>query len=280
MQKSKKSQTIFQKGSTTYYYSSLFFSSHLREKVTILYAFVRTIDDYIDTIPAKKEDFYYAKDQFYLKARKGEITGLAYIDDFIELENSFDFEQSWADAFWEAMELDLNKTKYENMHELEKYMHGSAEVIGLMMARLMSLPTEAFDTAQMLGKAMQYINFLRDIEEDNTLNRVYIPQNILKKYKLQNVDKQTAMAYKQRFSSLMRSQIAQYYKWQHQAQVGFTYLPLRARIAIATASDLYSWTAEKIADNPLIVFEKKVKPSKLQVILFGLTNTLRVLIKQ
>lgn len=270
---------VFQQGSTTYYYSSFFFPPKLKDNVIVLYAFVRTIDNLVDVVPQKKEEFYILKNDFYKKARKGKATQNRVIDTFVELENSFDFDQKWADAFWHAMELDLHKSQYQNMRQLEEYMYGSAEVIGLMMAKLMSLPTESFETAKMLGRAMQYINFLRDIQEDTDLGRMYIPQTILKKYKLPDLNVKTATAYKERFSSLMRSQVAQYYEWQHKAEEGFKYLPPRARIAIQTASNLYGWTAEKIAENPFVVFEKKVKPSKIQVILFGLTNTLRAVIK-
>lgn len=280
MKQRETADQIFQAGSTTYYYSSLFFPPQLRDKVTILYAFVRTVDDLVDSVPQKKADFYTLKKVFYDVGRKGMKTNNQTVDAFLELERSFDFDVQWADAFWYAMELDLTKHTYKNEAELIEYMHGSAEVIGLMMAKLMSLHEESFSTAQMLGRAMQYINFLRDLQEDNDMGRTYISQKILKKYKIPDLKEKTAKAYKARFSSLMRSQIAQYYEWQHQAEKGFKYLPGRARIAIKTASDLYGWTAEKIAENPMIVFEKKVKPSKLQVILFGLTNTLRVLIHE
>lgn len=280
MQKNTSANTIFQNGSTTYYYSSLFFSPHLREKVTTLYAFVRTVDDLVDDTPQQKKEFYELKKIFYEQGRNGKQTRNATVDAFLELESSFDFDLAWADAFWYAMECDLVKKRYKNTNETIEYMYGSAEVIGLMMARLMSLPTESFKTAQMLGRAMQYINFLRDVEEDNALGRTYLPQTLLKKYKLKDLKRETAYAYKHRFSSLMRSQVAQYYEWQHEAQKGFKYLPARARIAIATASDLYGWTAEKIAEEPLLVFDKKIKPSKIQVMLFGVMNTLRVLIRR
>ncbi len=44
-----------------------------------------------------------------------------------------------------------------------------------MMARIMGLPEESYVAARHLGKAMQYINFIRDIDEDNRLGRIYLP---------------------------------------------------------------------------------------------------------
>ena len=58
------------------------------------------------------------------------------------------------------------------MEELIDYMYGSAEVVGLMMARIMGINREADFCARMLGRAMQYINFIRDIDEDGKLGYV------------------------------------------------------------------------------------------------------------
>lgn len=41
--------------------------------------------------------------------------------------------KSWIDAFLDAMKMDLTKKTYARYKDLQKYMYGSAEVIGLMM---------------------------------------------------------------------------------------------------------------------------------------------------
>ncbi len=73
------------------------------------------------------------------------------------------------------MEHDLSESSCETLEDVLTYIYGSAEVIGLFMARIMDLDEASFPYAAMLGRAMQYINFIRDIAEDNELGRRYLP---------------------------------------------------------------------------------------------------------
>jgi hypothetical protein len=77
------------------------------------------------------------------------------------------------------------------------------------------------------------------------------------------------------FELFLKEQIEQYYTWQQKAKKGWKYLPYRSRIAVITASDGYNWTAKKIYNNPAIVFNKKVKPSKAILLLFACKNFIK-----
>lgn len=57
---------IFQKGSQTYFWSSIFFPKKIFQKVAILYAFVRLFDDFVDRIPQDRAGF----DRFEREYRK------------------------------------------------------------------------------------------------------------------------------------------------------------------------------------------------------------------
>ena len=90
----------------------------------------------------------------------------------VELMNKYQFEPQWIEAFLDAMEADLHKKTYHTIDELLAYIYGSAEVVGLMMAQIMNLPESSWEAAKAQRKAMQLINFIRDIAEDNQLGRV------------------------------------------------------------------------------------------------------------
>ena len=47
------------------------------------------------------------------------------------------------------MEQDLTKTNYQTLAELEDYMTGSAEAVGVMMAKIMGLPVESYPYAKL-----------------------------------------------------------------------------------------------------------------------------------
>ncbi|MFY9638957.1 MAG: phytoene/squalene synthase family protein, partial [Methanobacterium sp.] len=183
----KNIYTIFKKGSRTYFYSTIFFPKTVKKDVFTLYSFLRKTDDYVDSIPQDTESFYAFKDR-YNDAKEGKITGDVIIDSFVELVNRKNFESKWVDAFLNSMEMDIYKSTYQNMEELMTYLYGSSEVVGLFMAKIMDLSPESFNAAKNLGRAMQFINFIRDISEDIELGRVYFPQDDLEKFGLENLE--------------------------------------------------------------------------------------------
>ncbi len=268
----QKIKSIFKRGSKTYYYSSIFFPKKVREDVSTLYSFVRMADDYVDAIPQQREEFFDFVSQYHKALNSGEKSGNLVIDEFISLIHKQDFDPEWIDAFLHSMEMDTYKDTYETIEGLKEYLYGSAEVIGLMMAKIMDLPEESYESARYLGRAMQYINFIRDVEEDIRLNRLYLPKKTLERYGLQSLNHDETSKYKKYFKDFINEQIDLYFEWQEKAEKGFKYIPRRYLIPIKTASDMYKWTARKIRIDPFSVYESKIKPSKLLIVKKGLTN--------
>jgi phytoene synthase len=247
----------FKQGSKTYFYSSIFFSKKARDDVFSLYGFVRKADNFVDVQPQMTEEFYRFRDAYY-GALQGKSSSDIIIDSFVELLHRKSFQREWIDSFLESMEMDITKKRYETLEETLHYIHGSAEVIGLMMARILNLDPQSYPFAKYLGRAMQYINFIRDIEEDLTLGRTYLP---LENSPLERLDFDYVMQRQDEFVDFMRTHIGLYLQWQEEAEKGFSYIPKRYLIPIKTASDMYRWTAERIFQNPVVVFQKKVKPA-------------------
>ncbi len=256
--------TIFQKGSTTYYNASIFFPRAIRNDVYALYAFVRTADDFVDAIP-QQQDAFYAFKQEYLQAMTGKKVTSPIIKAFSTLSQTYAFPQDWARAFLQAMEQDITKKNYKTLAETEAYMYGSAEVVGLMMAKLMRLPEQAYPAAKLLGKSMQYINFIRDITEDISLGRTYLPQSDLKQYGFTSLRYEETAKSPAAFTAFISQQLSYYHNWQHQAEEGFAFIPKRYLLPIKTASDMYNWTAKQIAKDPFMVYTKKIKPTRSHI---------------
>ncbi len=260
---------IFKKGSRTYFYSSIFFPKEVKNEVTTLYAFVRVVDDYVDNIPQKKVEFFDFYENFQ-RAWNGKISNNQVIDEFIILAKEKDFSLNWIEAFFWAMKSDLEEKKYRNIQATVDYMYGSAEVIGLMMAKIMKLDENSYHGAKMLGRSMQYINFVRDLHEDNALGRQYLPIEEMRKFKLKSLKKEEAQNNQSNFILFINQQLVYYLTWQKEAKTAFKYLPFRYYIPIATASLMYNYTAKKIRKNPLIVYKKRVKPTIFKIILTGI----------
>ena len=265
--------SIFKRGSRTYFHTSLFFPPEVREDVFTLYAFVRRADDFVDSVPQQKEEFM-AFCESWSRAAEGGMTGDPVIDPFAGLVQKKNFDPAWVDAFLHSMGEDLTRNRYETIQDLQGYLYGSAEVIGLMMARIFGLPEPSHPTARLLGRAMQYINFIRDVQEDLSLGRIYLPQEELREFGLSTLSPDEAKRQPEAFTLFMRRQIERYRSWETEAEKGFSYLPYRYLIPVKTASELYRWTAATIDLDPFVVFRNKVRPSLPRILSGIFVNSL------
>ena len=261
--------TTFKQGSRTYFNSSLFFPKAVRQDVFALYGFVRVADNFVDSVPQDPGGFYRFKEA-YEKARQDGPIGDPIIDAFVELGKRKSFDPDWTEAFLHSMELDLSKKEYNRLEETLEYIYGSAEVIGLYMAKVLNLAPESLPHAERLGRSMQYINFIRDIEEDRMLGRRYLP--FLGDYELDSLGEEYTKTEPEKFEKFIRFHISLYEEWQREAREGFKYIPRRYLIPIRTASDMYYWTSRQITNSPFAVYGKKIKPSKGRIIMTALTN--------
>lgn len=270
---------VFKAGSTTYFNSSLFFPPAMRAEVFALYGFVRVADNFVDAIPQEAEAFrrFVAR---YRAAWAGTPADDAIIDDFVALARQLEFDPAWTDAFLASMEADLTQRFYRTEAEMLEYVYGSAEVIGLYMAKIMRVPAEAQFAAQRLGRAMQVINFIRDAAEDAGLGRRYLP---LERDGVRLLDvpddwlpsREWAQAHPAEWTAFLRGHLERYAAWQAEAEAGYRFIPRRPRTAVRTAGDMYNWTARRIAADPFVVFERQVKPKKGRILLQALWNGLR-----
>lgn len=270
-------KNIFKKGSTTYYWSSKFFPKKVRDDVFKLYSFVRVVDDYVDMPSPDVESFNYIVHRWH--TAKQDLKSFVPLDDSIAervLQNivyvvhRFDCDPAWVDAFLASMQMDIDQREYKTLDDTLEYIYGSAEVIGLFMAKILDLPEDSYEYAKMQGRAMQFINFIRDIDEDNQLGRCYIPKEDIDAFGLTGLTKSDATANQEGFNNLINKQVERYQEWQGEAGKGLAYIPQRLRIAVRTAVDAYNWTGQEIAKNPMIVFEKKLKPSKRKLASLGI----------
>jgi phytoene synthase len=100
---------------------------------------------------------------------------------------------------------------------------------------------------------MQYINFIRDIKEDLAIGRRYLPLG------------SSGLAFEQSYAQTHEKQFAAFHQGRDQtvstlAERGterVSFIPRRYRIPIMTAADMYCWTAQQIAKDPFIVYEKR-----------------------
>ncbi len=149
--------------------------------VYAVYGFVRYADEIVDTFHGKnKQELLQRFKEDTFRAIEEEISLNPVLHSFQMIVNKYGIDHDLIEAFLYSMEMDLDQTLHDQ-DSYEKYIYGSAEVVGLMCLRIFcegdrKKYDDLLDSARSLGSAFQKVNFLRDIKSDfDDRGRVYFP---------------------------------------------------------------------------------------------------------
>jgi len=257
-----KFSEITKKYSTSFYWTSFFFPKQTKMDVYALYSFLRYSDELADTIKDKKL-FYKFRNEVLNNLDKKTKTHDKYINAFLNLYKKYTFKQAWVVDFFKALDQDLQgKTKIKSFQDLEKYAYGVAGVVGLMMSKIIHAPEKASEYAMKLGTGMQIVNILRDVKEDYQMKRVYLPEDDIKKFSLEHIYPLHEKFNKHKFENLIRYEISKVNQIFSTAEKGLSLIPKQYKKPIFISMRLYQALSKKIQNNPMSVWDKKVKLSK------------------
>lgn len=259
-------QEIFRRYSRTYYYSAHFFPRSIRAHVCALYAFFRLPDEIVDDI---KRDDPFADPRRELSRFREEferawsagVTSHAILRAYCATALRFGIPKAWSDSFLDSMAMDLSVTRYETYDDLRRYVYGSAEVVGLMMAKVLGVPGEGLAAARELGLAMQLTNFYRDIAEDWDRGRIYVPLEELERFGIRETEWHSSVS-PEKFSALMHFQTERNWEQYRRAHSGLRLIPRQSRLAVALSSTGYQRTLQCITQEPMIVWRQRVSKGK------------------
>jgi 15-cis-phytoene synthase len=167
--------------STSFGISSRFFDSSIQPHIYAIYGFVRIADEIVDTYAGHDaaELLDDLEQRAYTAIKSGYSTDLI-VHAFALTARQFDITKELIAPFFDSMRMDLNPRSYTDADYM-KYIHGSAEVVGLMCLKVFvkDNPSEYKKLqkgAAALGSAYQKVNFLRDMAADyKNLGRLYFP---------------------------------------------------------------------------------------------------------
>ena len=167
--------------STSFSFGILALHKSIRKPIYNIYGFVRFADEIVDSFhDYEKSNLFnkYKTDAFL--AIDDKISLNPILNSFQETVNAYSIDLSLINNFLDSMEMDLIKKSY-NKENYNDYIHGSAEVVGLMCLKVFVNGDELLynklkPSAMSLGSAFQKINFLRDANVDySLLGRSYFP---------------------------------------------------------------------------------------------------------
>jgi phytoene synthase len=158
-----------------------------RRAIHAVYAFCRAVDDIADgAAPA-------AEKRRFLTAWRREVDRLATSPETpIGRElgwaaRAFDLPTEQCHALLDGMEADsADRVRLADDACLDTYGRRVAGSVGVLSVRIFGAP-QAHAFALDLGRTLQLVNILRDVDEDAALDRVYIPLNRLAQLGLQDM---------------------------------------------------------------------------------------------
>lgn len=248
------------------------FDPKFRTPIYNIYGFVRFADEIVDTF--HNQDKKQLLDQFRKDTHEAIAKKLSLnpvLHSFQKTVHEYGITADLIDAFLDSMEMDLEKKDYE-WQAYNKYIYGSAEVVGLMCLKVfvendLPLYDKLKEPARKLGSAFQKINFLRDIKSDyEERGRTYFP----------------GLDYLQ-FNNLEKQEIEEDISKDFEAgYLGITQLPKGCRLGVYLAYIYYINLFKKIKNTPASTLAEervRVPDSKKLYLLFSsaVRNSLNLL---
>lgn len=160
----------------------LFLDKRRRAALASYYAFCRLMDDIADEPGVQDRP---AKLAFWREETLRSLAGTAQTDlgrETGKIAAEFAMESDRFLLLIEGMEADVQGRAYATFAELEWYLWRVAGIVGLATLDIVGIKGhKAVELARELGFAVQLTNIVRDVYDDASLGRVYLPSRLLEK---------------------------------------------------------------------------------------------------
>lgn len=177
------SELVTREYSTSFYSATRLLQPEIREATFSVYGFVRFADEIVDTLHEHNKEYLLTKfENDYYEASRDGVSLNPILHSFQLTVKKYGIDDRHVQAFLKSMREDLTRKNYDTVEEMNGYIYGSADVVGLMCLKVFcrgnaDLYNKLEAPAMRLGSAFQKVNFLRDLGNDlNHLDRRYFPE--------------------------------------------------------------------------------------------------------
>ena len=233
-----------------------------RQAIAAIYAFARRVDDVADGgLPLEEKQARLEELRAALVEEPADPVFVALRD----ARDRFGIPCEPLEALIDGGLQDLEHSTYRDFAELRGYCEKVAGAVGLACVPVYgSSDTErALTYASQLGIALQLINIIRDVDEDKQLGRVYLPQDELDAFGVEE------LAPSAQFRELMAFQAERARTYLAEGSRLLDSLDRRSALCVGTFAGLYRETLDRIEASGFDVFGEKTRlsaPRKLAVV--------------
>ena len=251
---------FFARNSRSFSFASRLFPQNERLMITEIYLFCRFTDNLVDkdtdTIPQAYEtlDLWY---QIAYSDYSGNPTGIPVADVVMDRMAHLEIPFTLVSELIEGMRMDVETRTYVSMEDLRSYTHRVASVVGAWITQAFGVRDSwVLERAHDLGHAMQLTNIVRDVGEDLSMGRIYLPTDLMASHnitpeKLGTIKEQVEQSEKipPDYIALLEEIMEEASSAYDRAYEGIPFLPPRLRRAIAVAARVYRGIHQEVRVN-------------------------------
>ena len=166
--------------------ASLLLPAPLREPVGVIYRFARTADDFADEGDDPPEARLEKLNKFTTslsRISRGDVPDDPLFKDVSRIVGQYALPIGLFEDLLAAFRQDVQKKRYENYAEVLDYCRRSANPIGRLLLHLFKQTTESnLRRSDAICTALQIINFWQDVKIDLAKDRIYLPQDEMRRF--------------------------------------------------------------------------------------------------
>ncbi len=248
-------EAITAQNSRSFYLASGLLPQEKRRAMRALYAFCRTADNLADgNVPQPELQLRQLREGIRKRQKN---SADAVLTAWHDICYRYQIPVCYAEQLLDGVECDLVQRRYHAFEDLSVYCYNVASTVGLMSMYITGFSSQkAVPYAIKLGVALQLTNILRDVGEDWSAGRLYLPLEELRDFGLDERDI-AAQTVDGRWQAFMRFQIARARRLYAEAMPGIALLDPDGRFAVAAAATLYQGILDDIERHDYDVFSRR-----------------------
>ena len=256
-------QRITRATASNFYYSFLVLPRAKRRSMCALYAFLRHTDDLGDNRqPADTRREALVRWRASLqRALCGEFDAPLF-PALADTVAQYNIPPAYLEAVIDGVLMDLDERVFETFAELSDYCYKVAGVVGLSCIHIWGYDGSdaAHEASKACGLAFQLTNILRDLKEDATTGRVYLPQEDLRRFGYTADDLRHGVR-DGRFQALMRFEMARAEDFYREARQLEPHLSEEGRSVYGAMTAIYHGLLDEMQRRDGDVFTARVRLS-------------------
>jgi phytoene synthase len=277
-----------------FYYAFLVLPRRKREALCAVYAFMRRCDDIADdptlALPDRRQKLDTWLDALH-RVQQGQPTDDAILLALTDSQRRYHIPAGLLDELAHGTAMDVEEQEasaqttsapgltiqYKTFEDLRLYCYRVASVVGLVCIHIFGYRDPAAESlAERCGLAFQLTNIIRDVKEDASMGRIYLPEEDMAKFDL-SASELLATPDPARFRPLLALEADRAREFYTSGDALIPYVAEDSQPALWVLVNIYRRLLEKVAEKQYDVFTAKIALStseKLRILAKGFLKRL------